>query len=96
MGTLYTAMEVMSYGGVLVGGPLLASAFRWGMRLGDFWMGLPFLVAAGFFLLAVLALAIAAARKGGHVRQDAGTAAGGLFSEDDATSADENINRVGI
>lgn len=86
LATLYTAIEVVTYGGIFVGGPLLASAFRWGMRLGDFWMGLPFLLAAGFFLLALLAVVVGAARSGGKPPEDAGTAVDGGIGEDDVRS----------
>ena len=59
LGIVYTGISVMTYGGVIVGGPLLANSFRWGMQRGDFWMGLPFLIAAGLFMLALIAVSIA-------------------------------------
>lgn len=59
LGTLFTALEVFNYVGVLIGGPLLASTFKWGMKLGQSWVGLPFLMAAIFFLIATLILSTA-------------------------------------
>jgi hypothetical protein len=59
---LYTGISVMAYAGMLTGGPLFASTFRWGMRLGDFWTGMPYLVAAGFFILALIAVSTASER----------------------------------
>uniref|UniRef100_A0A093ULI6 Uncharacterized protein n=1 Tax=Talaromyces marneffei PM1 TaxID=1077442 RepID=A0A093ULI6_TALMA len=52
LATVYTGLSVMAYSGVVAGGPLLASSFRWGMKLGGFWMGLPFIVAADLYHLA--------------------------------------------
>jgi predicted MFS family arabinose efflux permease len=48
---LYTGISVKTYAGMLTGGPLFASIFRWSMQLGDFWTGMPNLVAAGFLYL---------------------------------------------
>jgi len=59
LGTLYSSISATAYCGVLVGGPLLAGAFSWGMRAGGMWIGLPFLVASGLFTLAVLAVSLA-------------------------------------
>ena len=89
---LYTGISVMSYAGMLTGGPLFASTFRWGMRLGDFWTGMPYLVATGFFILASLAVSTASERpvkssdlSGDHVEEQ--PESGGLSdSEGDATA----------
>lgn len=90
---LYTGISVMTYAGMLTGGPLFASTFRWGMRLGDFWTGMPYLVAAGFFILALLAVSTASERpvkssglSGDHVEEQ--PESGGLLrdSEGDATA----------
>jgi MFS family permease len=54
--TLYSAIAVVTSGGMLVAGPLLANTYRWGMQLGENWIGLPFLVAASLYLLALLAI----------------------------------------
>ena len=43
IGALYTAMSVMDTIGSLLAGPSLALAFKWGMHLGGFWLGMPFL-----------------------------------------------------
>jgi uncharacterized membrane protein len=45
LGIIYTAISVMTYAGIVVGGPLLAATFKWGMMLSEFWLGLPYLVA---------------------------------------------------
>ena len=54
--TLYSAASVVQSLGVLLGGPLLAYTFRFGMRLGDPWLGLPFALAGFLFLLACIAV----------------------------------------
>lgn len=59
LATLYTVIEVLTNGGMIIGHPLLAASFGWGMQLGEFWIGLPFLIAAGCFLLALLAVSTA-------------------------------------
>ena len=53
---LYTSITAVTYGGVIVGGPLLACAFQWGLRLGHFWVGMPFLITAVLFATATLAV----------------------------------------
>lgn len=64
LGTLYTFIEVLSQGGLIAGHPLLSSAFRWGMQLDELWLGLPFLIAAGCFLLALVAVSIVPVKMG--------------------------------
>jgi hypothetical protein len=54
--TLYAAIAAVGSGGMLVAGPLLANTYRWGMQLGQNWIGLPFLVAAVLYLSALLAI----------------------------------------
>ena len=56
LGTVFTAIAVVTSGGMLIAGPLLANTFRWGMCLGDFWMGLPFLVASLLYIVALLSV----------------------------------------
>ncbi|KAK0656432.1 major facilitator superfamily domain-containing protein [Cercophora newfieldiana] len=51
LAVLYTGISVFLYGGLLVGGPAVAALFKLGMRLGGVWLGLPFLVATGCFVL---------------------------------------------
>ncbi|PYH86731.1 MFS general substrate transporter [Aspergillus uvarum CBS 121591] len=51
--TVYTLIGVVSSTGMLIVGPLLAGMFHLRMVLGDVWVGLPFLVAAGFYALAL-------------------------------------------
>jgi MFS family permease len=55
-GVLFAGISTMVYGGVIIGGPLLAEMFSLGMKLGEFWMGLPFLVAGGFFAMALISI----------------------------------------
>ncbi|KAJ5503320.1 MFS multidrug transporter [Penicillium fimorum] len=61
LGLLYTSVTAVTYAGFIVGGPLLASAFQWGLYLGGFWVGIPFLVTAILFLIATLAVSAAKA-----------------------------------
>lgn len=58
LGTIYTAIAAVTSGGMLVAGPLLAYTFKWGMLLGDFWLGMPFLVAAGFYAVGLLLISL--------------------------------------
>lgn len=53
-GVLYTSLATIQSIGMLVAGPLLAYVFRWGMQLGEGWLGLPFLVASVMYLAALL------------------------------------------
>lgn len=62
MSLLYTSVTTVTYGGLIIGGPLLAAAFQWGLQLGSFWVGMPFLVTAILFSLATLAVAAARSR----------------------------------
>ncbi|KAK4452936.1 major facilitator superfamily domain-containing protein [Podospora aff. communis PSN243] len=50
MALLYTGISVLTYGGVLAGGPVSAALFKVGMRVGGGWEGLPFVVATGCFV----------------------------------------------
>lgn len=56
VGTLYSAIGVSQAIGTFVAGPLFAYLFQLGMHLGDAWMGLPFLQAALFFVVATVAV----------------------------------------
>ncbi|KAI1781489.1 MFS general substrate transporter [Hypoxylon cercidicola] len=58
LAALYTAISVLSYAAMVAGGPLLASSFHWGMQLGDFWVGMPFLISAVCFIVALLAVSV--------------------------------------
>lgn len=49
IGKLYTSIAVFDTLGGLIAGPALSVAFRWGMKLGGAWIGLPFLVSAVLF-----------------------------------------------
>lgn len=56
VGTLYSVIAIAQSVGMLVAGPLFANLFRLGMHLGNAWMGLPFLQASLFFVMAVAAI----------------------------------------
>lgn len=56
LGTVYSAISVVIAIGMLVAGPLLANTFRWGMGLGEFWLGLPFLVAGLLYIVAFVSV----------------------------------------
>jgi MFS family permease len=47
VGVLNTTIAVSQGIGSMVAGPMMAAAFRRGMALGGFWLGLPYMVAAG-------------------------------------------------
>jgi hypothetical protein len=49
IGRLYAVIAVMEGVGSLVAGPGMAIAFRAGMKIGEAWLGLPFLVATLLF-----------------------------------------------
>lgn len=50
----------MLHGGFISAAPVMAASFKWGMKLGDFWMGMPFLVAFGSFMVGSLLLLLVA------------------------------------
>ncbi|CAK42647.1 uncharacterized protein An15g07600 [Aspergillus niger] len=56
MGTLYTAIAVMQGIGVLVAGPMMATAYGWGLAQGGVWTGAPFLLVGGLYGAAGLAI----------------------------------------
>ncbi|KAI9368149.1 hypothetical protein BJX61DRAFT_537483 [Aspergillus egyptiacus] len=62
IGAVFTGATTMLYAGLMIGGPMLAKMFQWGLQLGGIWVGLPFLLAALLFTLALGA--ISAARPG--------------------------------
>ena len=59
LGTVYTGVTTMLYGGLVIGSPILAKTLQWGLQLGGFWVGLPFLFAAILFTLALGAVSAA-------------------------------------
>ncbi|KAK0663415.1 major facilitator superfamily domain-containing protein [Cercophora samala] len=61
LGTALAAIAISIQAGSIVGAPLLAATFQWGMRLGNLWLGMPFLVAAAFSVVALLAISIVGA-----------------------------------
>jgi hypothetical protein len=56
LGTVYTAIATVTSGGMVFAGPLLAYTFKWGMLLGNSWLGLPFLTAAGLYAISFLSI----------------------------------------
>ncbi|KAM4064466.1 major facilitator superfamily protein [Hirsutella rhossiliensis] len=71
LGTVYTSIAVLTYAGLLTGGPLLARCFKWGLSMGEAWLGMPFLIACGFFLLSLAAVSLAARQKHDGLSNDA-------------------------
>lgn len=59
LATIFTTISVLSSLGSLIGAPLLAYAFKQGMKLGGVWVGMPFLIASGCFMLATCAVSLA-------------------------------------
>lgn len=57
-GLLYSALAIMQSVGGLVAGPLLTVTFRWGLRLGQEWTGIPFAAVAGLFACGSLAISL--------------------------------------
>jgi hypothetical protein len=51
VGTVSTAIAMVQSCGTMVSGPLISSAFRYGLSGALIWRGLPYMVAAGFFLV---------------------------------------------
>lgn len=46
VGALFAMLQVVGVVGIMISGPLAALLFRTGLRWGDKWLGLPFLLAA--------------------------------------------------
>ncbi|KAL5041272.1 hypothetical protein BDW71DRAFT_201512 [Aspergillus fruticulosus] len=65
MGALYSTLAIMDTVGSLLAGPLMSSAFRWGMDLGGAWLGMPYLISAGLCLLMTVVIFMI------HVKQSA-------------------------
>lgn len=55
-GILNTTIGLVQGVGMVVAGPLLATAFRYGMVWDGGWFGLPYLLGTGLFVLAGLAV----------------------------------------
>lgn len=55
-GTLHAAAGISECVGGLVAGPLLAYSYSFGLHMGGAWLGLPFLVAAFVYGLALVAI----------------------------------------
>ena len=56
LGVVFTSVTVLLNVAIVVGGPIMAAAFQWGLHLGYFWVGMPCLFSAGFFVMATLAV----------------------------------------
>ena len=61
LGVVFTSVTVALNVAIVVGGPIMAAAFQWGLHLGYFWVGMPFLVSMVLFVVATLAVAAARA-----------------------------------
>ncbi|CAK7224204.1 hypothetical protein SEUCBS140593_005492 [Sporothrix eucalyptigena] len=59
LGTLFNTAGILDSVGAVVAGPLLAAALSEGIHLKGFWIGLPFLAAAGLFSIAMAVLTTA-------------------------------------
>lgn len=69
--TLYSAASVMHSMGMVVAGPIFASLYGFGIRLGLSWSGLPFALAALTFVLALIAVScVRTGRRPGSVAGD--------------------------
>ena len=55
-GTLFNTIGMLESLGIVISGPLLAQAFRVGLGIGGVWIGLPFVIGSGLFLVAILIL----------------------------------------
>ncbi|PWY90339.1 adenylate cyclase [Aspergillus sclerotioniger CBS 115572] len=64
LGTLYTAIAVMQGIGVVVAGPTMAMAYGWGLAQGGVWTGAPFLLVAGLFGAAGMAILLGSWEEG--------------------------------
>ncbi|KAM7192298.1 Major facilitator superfamily domain containing protein [Rhypophila sp. PSN 637] len=86
LGALYMGISVLTYGGAMAGNPIAARLFKWGMQVGDgdFWMGLPYLVAAGCFAIALGVVSTAAVTGAGRVH---GVHEGDEGSEEEADTS---------
>ncbi|KAK9418932.1 putative Major facilitator superfamily (MFS) profile domain-containing protein [Seiridium unicorne] len=69
-GALFTLSAVMLHGGFLAAAPTMAATFKWGMKLGDFWMGMPFLISFGCFLTGTMLLSLIVVKDGEPVEDD--------------------------
>lgn len=58
IGMLYNVLAISEMIGSLINGPMLASSFRFGMKVGGVLTGLPFIITGVIFLLASLAVFI--------------------------------------
>lgn len=58
LGLANTGVTVTNSVGHMAGGPLLASIFQWGLQMGGFWVGTPFLFTAVLLSIATLAVSI--------------------------------------
>lgn len=69
LGLLYTVIEVMTQAGLFIGQPMLAASFSWGLKLGGVWIGMPFLLAAGFFFMALIAISTVPTKRKGTAEE---------------------------
>ncbi|ORY17317.1 major facilitator superfamily domain-containing protein [Clohesyomyces aquaticus] len=55
IGRMFAVIAVMESIGAFIAGPLLSTAFQWGMSIGEPWIGMPFLVAGIIFVFVTMA-----------------------------------------
>jgi hypothetical protein len=65
-GFLFTAIAVVTGIGQFFAGPVLANAFRKGMDIGGWAIGLPFMITGGLYILATLAVFLVRLNDGPH------------------------------
>lgn len=58
LGLVNTAVSATNSVGHMAGAPLLAGIFQWGLSLGGFWIGIPFLFTAVLLSIATLAVSV--------------------------------------
>ncbi|OGM41898.1 MFS multidrug transporter [Aspergillus bombycis] len=58
LGLANTGVTATNSVGHMAGGPLLATIFQWGLQMGGFWVGIPFLFTAALLSIATLAVSI--------------------------------------
>lgn len=51
VGRLFSVIAIVESLGAMVAGPALAMIFEWGISMGEPWIGMPYIVSAGVFVL---------------------------------------------
>lgn len=69
-GVVMTTMSMLETTGIVVAGPLLAAAFRQGLKLGGVFLGFPFFVATALLILGACFVVAAARTSKVDLKQD--------------------------